>query len=1072
MKQFFPAALFLFVLAAAAAEPVTLSGKGRLVLNDALQMEWRHAPSWKGIDLKQPEPKWNGDTISIAGKVSLSPDHKAALNASLKKLSGNRWHYRGTASFEGRTDSVSMEIKLPVAIPADLEISGKPLALTGEKSDGVLYGTLRHLREKSLSIVAGDLLFTFSGTFRVKVNDQRVWSKEQCYSVHLIPELSKDGTGAELEFDIATEPLRSMPIPLGSAANMGFRDDTANDGRGGWTDQGPGNDLRCMQPGDVTFSGIRFTVADPDRNGGRSCAIRSSLRAFPAAGAVEVNSAEPHRYLYLLHAAAWVPQGGEPVGTVAVTYRDSSRQEFPVRAGVECGNWWRPMLDLPNGPIAWTGENGSGKVGLFASAFRLDAKPVARLEFLPGKGVWMVAAASFANLRPGRTAGKPIVISEGKEWKKYEMPLQYRQGSPMDFSGWSHAPAGKYGRVVIRPDGHFAFEKMPEQRVRFFGTNICQQLVAPTHEEAEILAERLAMEGYNSVRFHQFEKFIMDWSKDDTLHFNPESLDRFQYFYAKLREKGMYITTDVYATRPIRPGDNIAECRGTTRDDYRKVLQFFSDSALENWKEYARRVFTLRNPYTGMSMAEDPAFFALNLDNEAPVYAVWQTVPELLPLIAERYAAWLREKGIYSEKLAAERGETFYRFLAERQHAVMAEQIRFLREELGVGALLTNLNNNASPSLQPFRDTLPLLDAHIYHDHPSFPMNNWKPPVAYSQTSDIANYAAAMRGSMPVRIPGKPLIVTEINYCYPNRFRSEMGAVAGAYSALQDWDGLYRFCYEFRRENIFSPKAPGSFSTLREPISLLTERIIWFLFVRGDVAPAPNVPLAYIWKSERYGQGFPPEFSRLGLIGRIGSVAADSQSDRVRKVDTSREDWIAELPPEFRDAAERFRKKASVTSLTGEIELDPAKVSLRVVTPKSEVLTFRDGEARGRFLQVKNANDFVTVSVHSLDGKPLAESRDLLLFHLTDALASEANFQTPTRNLMFKDGKSPILVARGRADVMLAVTPDGKWSVEALAADGSVIAPVKCESGTDGIRFPVETHRPEGTTMIYHLTRQ
>lgn len=114
----------------------------------------------------------------------------------------------------------------------------------------------------------------------------------------------------------------------------------------------------------------------------------------------------------------------------------------------------------------------------------------------------------------------------------------------------------------------------------------------------------------------------------------------------------MYITTDVYATRPIRPGDNIAECRGTTRDDYRKVLQFFSDSALENWKEYARRVFTLRNPYTGVSMAEDPAFFALNLDNEAPVYAVWQTVPELLAADRGAIRRVAREKGIYSEKLA------------------------------------------------------------------------------------------------------------------------------------------------------------------------------------------------------------------------------------------------------------------------------------------------------------------------------------------------------------------------------------------------------------------------------------
>ena len=1071
MKRFLLSVLSFSILGAAAGEPATLSGKGRLVLNDALQMEWRDSSSWKGIDLKQPQPKWNGDTISIAGKVSLSPKQNVSLNASLKKLSGNRWRYRGEAAFDEKNDSASMEIKLPVSIPAELEISGKPVALTGEKSHGRIFGTLRHLREKSLSIVAGDLLFTFRGSFRVRVNDQRVWSKEPYYSVHLLAELSEDGRRAELEFEIETEPLRSMPIPLGAAANMGLCDDTADDGRGGWTDQGPKQDLSCMQPGDVAFSGIRFKVADPEQNGGRSCVVRSNHRTFPAAGAVELEGAEPHRYLYLLHAAAWVPQGGEPVGVIAVTYKDGARQEIPVRAGVDCGNWWRPMLDLPNGPIAWTGENGSGKVGLFASAFRLDEKPVARLEFLPGKGVWMVAAASFANLRPGRTAGKPIVISEGKEWKKYDMPLRYLQGSPMDFSGRNHVPAGKFGHVVIRPDGHFAFENAPEQRIRFFGTNICQRLVAPTHEEADILVERLAMEGYNSVRFHQFEMFIMDWSKDDSLHFNPETLDRFQYFYAKLREKGMYITTDVCASRPIRPGDNIAECRSSNKNHYRKVLHFFSDSALENWKEYARRVFTLKNPYTGMSMAEDPAFFALNLDNEAPLYAVWNMFPELLSLVAERYAAWLRENGIYSEKLAAERGETFYRFLAERQRAVMEEESRFLREELGVKAILTNLNNNASPSLQPFRDMLPLLDAHIYHDHPTFPMNNWQAPVAFHQNADIAKYAAAMRESMPLRIPGKPLIVTEINYCYPNRYRSEMGAVAGAYSALQDWDGLYRFCYEFRRENIFSPKAPGAFSTLREPISLLTERIIWFLFVRGDVAAASNVPLAYTWNSERYGEEFPPEFSQLGLIGRIGSVAADSKSEQVHKVDTSRPDWIDGLPPEFRKAAERFRKKASVTSLTGEIELEPAKVSLRVVTPKSEVLTFHNGNARGRFLDVKNANDFATVSVHSLDGKPLAESRDLLLFHLTDALASEEQYQTPARKLLLKDGKIPMLVARGRADVTLAVAPNDGWRVEALAADGSVLAPVKCEPGRAGISFPVETHRPEGATMIYHLSR-
>lgn len=85
-----------------------------------------------------------------------------------------------------------------------------------------------------------------------------------------------------------------------------------------------------------------------------------------------------------------------------------------------------------------------------------------------------------------------------------------------------------------------------------------------------------------------------------------------------------------------------------------------------------------------MSMAEDPAFFALNLDNRLRFTRSGICFRNSRSLVAERYAAWLRENGIYSEKLAAERGETFYRFLAERQRAVMEEESRFLREELGV----------------------------------------------------------------------------------------------------------------------------------------------------------------------------------------------------------------------------------------------------------------------------------------------------------------------------------------------------------------------------------------------------
>ena len=1051
-----------------AAGAVALNENGSLRLNSS-RMEWWHAPAWRQISLKGAALKKTGALETLSGRCRISPNHKAEFRAELRKTGERKWRYSADLRLEGKTDSLSFQIKYPVEIPVDLEISGKVIELKGEKTKGIVYSTPGHLREKSLVLVAGNSRFTIRGSFRVRVNDARVWSKEPLYSVSIQPEIREKGTRAALQLEIEEELLTSVPLPLASAANMGFRDEKADDGRGGWTDQGPVNDLSCLQPGDTTLAGIRFHIADPGKLNRKSCVVRSTSRRYPSSGAVAVNDGTAHRYLMLLHAAAWVPPAGEKVGSVVVTYADSSRQEIPVRAGIDCGNWWAPRLHFPNGVVAWSGVNKSGMVGLYVSAFRLKEKAVKTVDFRPGKGVWMIAAASFANLRPGRMVGKPHEIVAGKMWKPYEMPLRYRKGSPLDFSRWTDAPAGKFGRVIVHPAGYFSFERAPERRIRFFGTNICQRLVAPTHEEADLLAERLAAEGYNSIRFHQFEKFIMDWSRNDTLHFNKENLDRFHYFYARLREKGMYITTDIYATRPIKPGDRIAECRSTMHDGYRKVLQFFSDSALDNWKEYARRVLTMKNPYTGMSMVEDPAFFSLNLDNEAPLFAIWRSIPELLPLIASRYEQWLKEKGIYTPELAAERGEKFWTFLAERQNALMNEEIRFLREELGVKALITNLNNVASPSLQVFRDSLPVLDQHIYHDHPSYPMNNWQPPVAFKQDADLEKYASAMRACMPVRIPGKPMMITEINYCYPNQYRSEMGALAGGYAALQDWYGLYRFCYEFRRENIFKPKAPGAFSSFPDPIATLTERIIYFLFARGDVSAASNPPLCYAWKSERYGERFPAEFSNLGLIGKIGSVSAASKAKDVVKLDCSSPGWESKLPEAFRRADALLKRNAAVSSLTGEIMLDPAG-SVRVVTPRSEVLTFRGASADGKVLKVRKAGAFTTVSVHSLDGKPLRESREILLFHLTDSLASGTQFQTPLRDLMLKSGHFPMLVARGSAEISLGVSGSG-WQAEALRADGSTLASLPLRTTGSGIAFTVSTHSPKGCSMIYHLSR-
>jgi len=64
------------------------------------------------------------------------------------------------------------------------------------------------------------------------------------------------------------------PLDLSKAANMGFADEIAGDGKGGWTDQGSLNDLR-----EFTLRGLNklqyvdFYIIDPEENDGKSCIV-------------------------------------------------------------------------------------------------------------------------------------------------------------------------------------------------------------------------------------------------------------------------------------------------------------------------------------------------------------------------------------------------------------------------------------------------------------------------------------------------------------------------------------------------------------------------------------------------------------------------------------------------------------------------------------------------------------------------------------------------------------------------------------------------------------------------------
>jgi hypothetical protein len=101
-------------------------------------------------------------------------------------------------------------------------------------------------------------------------------------------------------------------------------------------------------------------------------------------------------------------------------------------------------------------------------------------------------------------------------------------------------PAGKHGFLTVKGD-KFMFEDGTE--ARFWGTCFNSAQCFPSHEHSARLAKRLGKTGINIVRFHQMDaewstpnifQFTRGENKDNTLSFDPVSMDRLDYLISCL----------------------------------------------------------------------------------------------------------------------------------------------------------------------------------------------------------------------------------------------------------------------------------------------------------------------------------------------------------------------------------------------------------------------------------------------------------------------------------------------------------------------------------------------------------
>ena len=178
------------------------------------------------------------------------------------------------------------------------------------------------------------------------------------------------------------------------------------------------------------------------------------------------------------------------------------------------------------------------------------------------------------------------------------------------------APAGIHGRVMVQSDGHLYFAN--GNRAKFFGTNFCFSATYPSQSTSINVASHIAKQGFNLVRFHHIDAALTSApGSNTTRRLNHEVLDKFDYLFSQLKQKGIYSAIDLYSIRFFKSGDGIPLYDSLNRSmDVVKRVYMFYEPAYALFRDYPDSLLNHTNPYTGIAYKNEPALVFINPMNE------------------------------------------------------------------------------------------------------------------------------------------------------------------------------------------------------------------------------------------------------------------------------------------------------------------------------------------------------------------------------------------------------------------------------------------------------------------------
>lgn len=684
-----------------------------------------------------------------------------------------------------------------------------------------------------------------------------------------------------------------------------------------------------------------------------------------------------------------------------------------------------------------------------------------------------------------------------EDWYTFAPDDDHDAASEISMADWLEKPAGKHGRIV-RQGERLVYNGKP---IKLWGINLCYSTCAPENDLANKRAAFYSKYGVNSVRLHKYADGS-GWagiqSEDSFVDLAPEGLDRMDYQIAAFKKRGIYTKLSAhFGSQKLGPADKkyvpyleeFGEFSGRTKRittphsgvHYSPELQHVQILQMVNLLQH-------KNPYTGMTYAEDPTIAFLEIINEQSILfyssmTPLKASPTLRKYVAKRFCDWLREKYGSQEKLAeawgGERafdgfvddgfpavgehldkdnilplGNPWYfdpeqingsqayrrqrlldtmRFLYELQNEFYSRYVKAMREAGYEGEIVSS-NWQAGRSFSHFSNLhsdalVGTVDRHNYFGGGSGNRINNATMLAVPGSGTLS---AGMQ-----QVADRPFMLSEWIHVSPNEWGVEGPAVIGAYGmGLQGWD--VSFMFQNRDSGTFSERIGRDRWDVTAPQVMGVFPAVARQVLRGDVAEGELLAPTYVHVPS-LAEG------KLGVVDKVEQQydVKTFTSEQVPAASLAVVRSAVEFTDEYRDTPvfdpKQYVKDGFYTSATGQLQWKPGQSKLAgFFTMNTDATKAVVGFAEGQTCDLGSVAirpecrySAIYVTAKELD-RDLTDSDQILIVAV--ARARNTGMKVFAENRIVEKGESPVVMEPVKAKIL--IRRSGNATVHVLDHNG------------------------------------